>query len=348
VVDVARLPPREVDRFLTSLDRRDRVAATRQAFNLLDAGHTVEEVILGLLAPAQAEVGRRWERNQWNVAQEHASTAITDTVLGALTVRIAARPTHGHVVVTCAEGEWHSLPARLFAELLGLRGWRVTFLGASTPAAHLRRFLDDDEDDTMAVAVSCSAATTIGGAHRLVEAAHNAGVPALVGGRGMGPDGRRAFAVGAEGWAPDASQAAQLLHSWVSEPPDPLPIPVFGHEHLELEARQPELVETALIELLSRYPLFAGLPEEQLAEVRLALTYTLQFLQASLLTGDATLFLDEYLPWLTGVLTSRGLPVEVVREALDVLAMTLDQPFGTSTELLGRGRQLINQQDPAG
>jgi methanogenic corrinoid protein MtbC1 len=346
-MDVARLPSWEVDRFVTLLDRRDRVAATRQAFDLLDAGHTVEDVLLGLLAPAQAEVGRRWERNEWNVAQEHASTAITDTVLGALTLRMAARRTHGHVVVTCAEGEWHSLPARLFAELLGLRGWRVTFLGASTPAGHLRRFLDDDPDTT-AVAVSCSVATTVGGAHRLVEAAHSAGVPALVGGRGLGPDGRRAYAVGAEGWAPDARQAAQLLDSWVSESPDPLPVPVFGHEHLELEAQQPELVEAALIELLTRRPMFAGLPEDQLAEVRTAMVSIIQFLQATLLTGDTTLFLDEFLPWLTGVLASRGLPARLVREALEALAVTLRERFSTSAELLGRGRQLINQQDPAG
>jgi hypothetical protein len=260
---------------------------------------------------------------------------------------MATRRAHGHVVVTCAEGEWHSLPARLFAELLGLHGWRVTFLGASTPAGHLRRFLDEDVDAT-AVAVSCSVATTIGGAHRLVEAAHNAGVPALVGGPGLGPDGRRADAVGAEGWAPDARQAAQLLDSWVSEPPDPLPVPVFGQEHLELEAQQPELVEAALIELFTRYPMFAGLPEEQLAEVRRALTSILQFLQATLLTGDTTLFLDEHLPWLTGVVASRGLPVEVVREALEALAVTLDERYESSTELLGLGRQLIDQRGPAG
>jgi methanogenic corrinoid protein MtbC1 len=46
-------------------------------------------------------------------------------------------------VVTCAEGEWHSLPARMVAEVLRLHGWQVTFLGASTPADHLRRLLTE-------------------------------------------------------------------------------------------------------------------------------------------------------------------------------------------------------------
>src|SRR5687767_1071937 len=91
-MNAARLPSREVDRFLASLDRRDRRAATRQALRLLDTGHTVEDIVVGLLAPAQVEVGRRWETNRWNVAQEHAATAITDSVLGALMWQIDGGP----------------------------------------------------------------------------------------------------------------------------------------------------------------------------------------------------------------------------------------------------------------
>ena len=33
----------------------------------------VQDLVQGLLAPAQAEVGRRWEANQWSVADEHAA-----------------------------------------------------------------------------------------------------------------------------------------------------------------------------------------------------------------------------------------------------------------------------------
>ena len=59
-------------------------------------------------------------------------TAITDAVLAALAWRIEAAEDQGHLVVTCAEGEWHSLPARMAAEVLQTHGWLVTFLGAST------------------------------------------------------------------------------------------------------------------------------------------------------------------------------------------------------------------------
>jgi methanogenic corrinoid protein MtbC1 len=339
-MQAARLQPEDVDRFVAALERRDRRAATRQALDLLDAGHSARDVILGLLAPAQAEVGRRWERNRWNVAQEHAATAITDAVLGALTWR-SPPPSRGHVVVTCAEGEWHALAARLLAELLALDGWQVTFLGASTPAGHLRRFLADV--DTVAVAVSSSAATTLGGAQRLVEAAHSARVPVLAGGAGFGPDERRARAIGADGWAPDAAAAGPLLDDWAATPPE-LAGPAYPSivEHLELEAREPELVEGALIALLTRFPLFAGLGDDVLTQLREALTSTVQYLRATLLTGDTRLFLDEYLPWMTGVLRDRGLPLALVGEALEALATTLEVPFRSSADLVDEGRQLLD------
>ena len=90
------------------------------------------------------------------------ATAITDAVLAALAWRIEAAEDQGHLVATCAEGEWHSLPARMAAEVLRTHGWLVTFLGASTPADHLRRFVD--EVGAVGVVVSCSVPIFLSGA----------------------------------------------------------------------------------------------------------------------------------------------------------------------------------------
>src|SRR4029450_778541 len=161
--------------------------------------HPIQDIVQGLLARSQAEVGRRWETNQWSVADEHAATAITDAVLGVLAWRIEAAEDQDHVVVTCAEGEWHSLPARMAAEVLRLHGWQVTFLGASTPADHLRRFVA--EVGSFGVVVSCSVPIFLGGALRSVQAAQSAGVPVLVGGRALGSDDLRAPRVWGRGGA---------------------------------------------------------------------------------------------------------------------------------------------------
>jgi methanogenic corrinoid protein MtbC1 len=334
-----RITAAEVERFVDHLARRDRKSAVRQALGLLDAGASVQDLVQGLLGPAQAEVGRRWEANQWSVADEHAATAISDAVLGALAWRIEAAEDQGHVVVTCAEGEWHSLPARMAAEVLRLHGWQVTFLGASTPADHLRRFLA--EVGAVGVVISCSVPIFLGGAQRSVQAAQSVDVPVLVGGRAFGPDDLRARRVGADGWAPDPVAAAQLLAGWRQQPPGvgERPVGMRDAEPLELEAARPELVEATIGELFLRFPPLAGYSETQLARTREDLGYILQFLEAALLTDDPRLFLDEFLPWLTGVLTSRGLPAGVVTVGLEALGAVLDA-FPRGRELIVRGRQL--------
>jgi methanogenic corrinoid protein MtbC1 len=334
-----RITAAHVEQFVDALGRRDRKEAARQVLGLLEAGAPVQELVQSLLARSQAEVGRRWEANQWSVADEHAATAITDAVLGVLAWRIEAAEDQGHVVVTCAEGEWHSLPARMAAEVLRAHGWQPTFLGASTPADHLRRFLA--EVGAVGVVVSCSVPIFLSGAQRSVQAGQSAGVPVLVGGRAFGPDDLRARRLGADGWAPDAAAAARLLGDWRRQPPavGKRPAGMRDAEHLELEAAGPELIEAAMSELFLRFSPLAGYSETQLARTREDLGYILQFLEAALLTNDSRIFLDEFLPWLTRVLTSRGLPAGVVTVGLEALGAALDA-FPRSQQLIAQGRQL--------
>jgi methanogenic corrinoid protein MtbC1 len=338
-----QITPADVERFVDALARRDRKAAVRQALGLLEAGAPVQELVQGLLGSAQAEVGRRWEANQWSVADEHAATAITDAVLGVLGWRIEAAEDQGHVVVTCAEGEWHSLPARMAAEVLRLHGWQVTFLGASTPADHLRRFVA--EVGSVGVVVSCSVPIFLGGALRSVQAAQSAGVPVLVGGRALGSDDLRARRLGADGWAPDPGAAADLLGDWRQQPPavGKRPAGIRVAEPLELEAARPELVEAAMSALFLRFPPLAGYSEAQLARTQEDLGYILQFLEAALLTDDPRIFLEEFLPWLTRVLTSRGLPAGVVTVGLEALGAVLDA-FPRTQQLIAQGRRLAADQ----
>jgi hypothetical protein len=92
-------------------------------------------------------------------------------------------------------------------------------------------------------------------------------------------------------------------------------------------------------ELFLRFPPLAGYSQTQLARTREDLGYILQFLEAALLTDDPRLFLDEFLPWLTGVLTSRGLPAGVVTVGLEALGAVLDG-FPRGRKLIVRGRQV--------
>ncbi len=314
---------------LALFDQRDRVGALQLAHDLLDQGWTRERLITDLLAPAQREVGGLWEAAEWNVAQEHAATAITDSVLSALALELPADTGRPHeVFATCAEGDWHTLPVRMFAELLTLDGWPITLVGPSAPQDHLRQFLAQRRP--FAIAIGCSVPIFLPGVKGMVDAAAAAGVPALVGGAGCGPDSRRATALGAH-WAPDASGASRLLDSWtrhgVPDPPGPLEHPVAA----KLTAVRPELVEEAFDLLAERHPLMGQLTERQLQRTAEDLDYILQFLEAAVLTEDRRI-IEDFVPWLQNVLTGRGLPADVVPTTLRTLAECVPADFEPAAE----------------
>lgn len=93
-----------------------------------------------VFAPALRDVGRLWELKELSIADEHMATEITAAVvLRALTPR---QPTGGlDAVVSCGPGGGHSLGGRVLSSLLMARGWRVTFLGADTPADAFEPFV---------------------------------------------------------------------------------------------------------------------------------------------------------------------------------------------------------------
>ncbi|WP_327007387.1 cobalamin-dependent protein [Dactylosporangium sp. NBC_01737] len=196
--------------YFALLEQRDAAGALRHAMTLLDGGTDPVDVLLDVVAPAQEQVGVRWAQGAWTVAHEHAATAISESVAMAVGGRIPAPAAPlGHVILACAEREWHGLPARLVGFALQAAGWRTTFLGASTSPQQFARFLDDVDAD--AVAISCSVAASLPAARRLIDAAREAGLPVLVGGGAFGTDDTRARALGASGWAKDARAAAGVL-----------------------------------------------------------------------------------------------------------------------------------------
>ncbi|SDM72998.1 cobalamin B12-binding domain-containing protein [Allokutzneria albata] len=297
----------EREKFFALLGDADEPGATRFVLGLFDNGVPPEHLLLDLVAPVQVKVGEYWATNRWSVAKEHAATHISECVVAALSTRTPVPPTRGHVVVSCMDGEWHALAARLVAEVLRLRGWRTTFLGASVPAAHLVSYLHQEGPD--AVALSCALPVRLPHAHRMVETCQRTGVPVLVGGRGFGPDGRWARVLGAAGWAPGAREAADLLERrW---PPPDLPHPELDHlvddEYPTLVKRREELVDLALAALRREFPAMARYEERRLEATVEDLCHLADFLSAAVYVQDSVLFTD-FLSWMCTVLAARHVP----------------------------------------
>ncbi|MDQ1378743.1 MAG: hypothetical protein QOE15_2916 [Acidimicrobiaceae bacterium] len=293
----------------------------RHQIEALLAHHSPRQIILDVLVPAQAEIGRRWEDNRCSVADEHVATSITDSMLAQ--VGAAAPPPTGDatIAVSCVEGDWHVLPARMAAELLRTEGYRVRFLGGSLPADHLERYLA--ELQPAAVCLSCSLPLFLPGAVRSVEAAHRAGIPVMAGGRGFGRDDHAALRVGADAWAKNMAGASRQLKAWSRSRPDTHPTPFADNEAWSsIELTRPELVDHTMVLLPDSLPGMAALDERQLARTREDIAYIFQFLAVSLLVDDDRIFVD-FLVWLSGVLTSRKLPPSTVGATIPVLTEAL-------------------------
>jgi methanogenic corrinoid protein MtbC1 len=324
-------PQLSVSSFVALLERRDREQAIVEVERLYERTGSIEAVI-ELLAGAQREVGRRWQANEWNVGQEHSATAIVDTALAVIAEHAATSVTRDEIVVACAESEWHVLPARMLAEQLRLHGFAPTFLGGSTPAGHLERFLA--EVGPAALCISCSIPIFLLGAARSIEAGHAAGIPVLAGGAGFGPDERRAAALGADAWAPNGQVAAALLADGIAGPRPAQPV-AGRPDALALAAQRPDVVDAAMQALRLRFPPLAGYDPNQLARTEEDLGYILQYVEAALLTGDERI-VDEFVPWLSSVLVARGLSPAAVLLSLEILASVVSEAALPGTPLLER------------
>jgi methanogenic corrinoid protein MtbC1 len=308
--------------YLACLERRDLPGALEVARSILEADGGMTEVV-AVLAAAQREVGRRWARNEWSVAQEHAATSITDRVAAAAALWADEPVIHPTVAVVCAEGEWHTLPARMCSDLLRSRGWDIRFLGGSIPARDLQRHLADDPPS--ALLVSCAISMHLPGAQETIAAAHRAGVPVLAGGRGFGADGRRALALGADAYAKDVAGADAVLHRWGTDAPAALNsgegADLAGYR--ALRAERLAIVDEAEEELHRRVSALRHADDRQVARTREDLGYLAAFLEAATLTRDPTI-LSDYLPWLAEVLTSRGVDIAVLRPTVDAVVAALE------------------------
>ncbi|MFE2755935.1 B12-binding domain-containing protein [Actinosynnema sp. NPDC059335] len=329
---------------------RDEDRAAEVALRALADGLDAETVLLDVVGAVQRRVGAEWAANRLTVAQEHAATAINERVVAALVAAVDRRPPHlGRVVVACLDGEWHALPARLLAEVLKLRGFRVDYLGAQVPAPHLITHLHSTGPD--AVALSGSLATRLPTAHATISACRSTGVPVLAGGAAFGPDGRYARLLGADVWAPDARTAADRL---ASDPP-PRPrggnqpiddLPHLGDQEFTMVSRTgAQLVKAVYAALEERVPAMRAYTDAQRRHTAEDLAHIVDFLAAALYVDDDGLF-TAFLTWTADVLDARGVPPRHLSPALVLLAAEL-RDFPRATRILDAARaELSRSADP--
>jgi MerR family transcriptional regulator, light-induced transcriptional regulator len=135
-----------------SLDRLDELGA-QTALDRLLTGFTTETVLRDILLPYLHDLGDRWESGRASIAGEHfASNLLRGRLAG-----LARGWGYGHgprAVLACPPGEQHDLGLLMFGIVLHRCGWRVEYLGASTPIAELARTAHQAHADVVVLAAA--------------------------------------------------------------------------------------------------------------------------------------------------------------------------------------------------
>jgi MerR family transcriptional regulator, light-induced transcriptional regulator len=125
---------RELLEALTGFDAIRAHALIDRLVAELGAGEAIRDVILPLLR----HLGEGWARGEVDVSEEHFASRLIEARMLAL-LRGSDRGAGPMAVLACAPGELHTLGLVGFGIALRNHGWRVTYLGADTPIAGIRR-----------------------------------------------------------------------------------------------------------------------------------------------------------------------------------------------------------------
>ena len=135
-----------------ALDAFDEPAA-EAVLDRLVSDLSVAAVLRDVVLPYLAELGGRWERGTASIAQEHFATNVIRGRLAGL----ARGWGNGHgpgAVLACPPGELHDLGLMIFGIVLNRNGWRIAYLGMSTPVEEIARTVDARRPDLVVLAAT--------------------------------------------------------------------------------------------------------------------------------------------------------------------------------------------------
>ncbi|HJS97379.1 MAG TPA: B12-binding domain-containing protein [Solirubrobacteraceae bacterium] len=141
-------------RMSEALDAFDESAA-EQALQQLLGEYAPLAVIREVVMPYMYEVGERWSSAHMTIAQEHFASNFLHSRLLAL-ARGWDRGLGPQALLACAPEELHTLGLICFGIALHSLGWKITYLGASTPVEMLASVGNVVRPDLIVVSASVS------------------------------------------------------------------------------------------------------------------------------------------------------------------------------------------------
>ena len=184
----------------------------------LDAGIAPDVILKEGMIAAMSEVGQLFEEGEYFVPEMLISARAMQAGLGVLKPHLVASGVDplGKVVVGTVQGDMHDIGKNLVTMMLEGAGFEVVDLGVDVKP---ERFIEAiRENKPQVVAMSALLTTTMPKMGVTIDAMREAGVlenvKVMVGGAPVTAE--FAEKIGANGYAPDASQAATLAKSFLA------------------------------------------------------------------------------------------------------------------------------------
>jgi methanogenic corrinoid protein MtbC1 len=122
-------------------------------FDRLLSNFTLATTLREVVLPYLRQLGQRWQRGEVSIAQEHFATNVIRGRLAGL-ARGWGDGQGPRAIVACPPDELHDLAVLMFGIILNRRGWRITYLGVSTPVDELVRVAGSWRPDLVVVAAT--------------------------------------------------------------------------------------------------------------------------------------------------------------------------------------------------
>lgn len=201
--------------YLNRLLYAKRSIAVKYILDLVNSGVDIKDIYIHVFQPTQYEVGRLWQTGKISVAQEHYATAVTQMAMAQLYSKIFDTPRIGrNMIATCPSGELHEIGIRMLADIFELSGWDTYYLGANTPESGIISTIEKEEPDL--VAISAAMTYHLSKVEHLIDYIRKSNYPdikVIVGGYVFKSVPDLWKEVGANGFAPDAIKALELVNN---------------------------------------------------------------------------------------------------------------------------------------
>jgi len=214
--------PKEVAQDLAeALCHGDAPAAVAAAEAALASGISPLALLQGVLVPTLTEVGRRFEDLEIFLPELMAAGEAgrqCSRVLEEALVRGGGRAEpRGVIVLGTVKGDIHDIGKNIVGSLFKAHGFRVVDLGKDVPAARFIEAAEENRADVIAASALMSI-TRVGCrdvANLLGELGQRERYLLIVGGGSL--DAAYAAEIGADGYAPSAAGAVELVKSLLAE-----------------------------------------------------------------------------------------------------------------------------------